>query len=299
MALLRLASGPAGARSQVVIDPQAGAAIVAYRSDYRGGLMQWLQPADKVHPACFAMVPFCSRIANGRFSFAGKEITLAASLPGEEVPIHGHGLHQNWQVEALTGDAAVLSYDHEPGDWPWAYRCEQAVSLHTDQLRISLTLFNLSASPMPYGMGLHPYFPKHQGIHVTADVVSHLRLDKAGLPVGLEPVPPALQLQDGLHLTNQVLDNVFYRWRHVTRIQWPGLPHSLRLEASANCHHLVIWAPPGESFCCVEPVSNLPDGFNQAKTLPDAFATLLPDEHCTMTFTFTPDPHQRLRLKRA
>ena len=72
------------------------------------------------------------------------------------------------------------------------------------------------------------------------------------------------------------------------QLDWPGLQRRLLLEASEGCDNLVIWAPQGESFCCIEPVSNLPDGFNQAVDFPDAFSVLPAGEGCTMRFSFTP-----------
>jgi aldose 1-epimerase len=286
--LLRLSSAHAKGTSQVTIDPRAGAAILEYSSVDNGATINWFQPADTINQACFVMVPFCSRIANGTFSFAGQAITLPANLPGESNAIHGHGFQRIWRVDKTAEHSTRLSYTHEAGDWPWTYRCEQTLRLDGEQLSIALELSNLSDSPMPYGMGLHPYFPKNEGLVVTANVASHLRLNDQLLPAELDSLPSALNLQDGLRLNKQALDNVFCGWQHTLELHWPGLQRRLLLEASDQCNHLVIWSPLGESFCCVEPVSNLPDGFNQRSVLPDAFSTLLPGQHCRMTFRFTP-----------
>ncbi|MEE4280313.1 MAG: aldose 1-epimerase [Pseudomonadales bacterium] len=286
--LLQLSSAHDKGTSLVTIDPCGGAAILEYSSVGNGATINWFQPAATASQSCFVMVPFCSRIASGTFSFAGRAITLPANLPGEKSAIHGHGFQREWTVDKVTSNTADLSFTHEADDWPWTYRCEQHLCLEAEKLSITLDLYNLSDTPMPYGMGLHPYFPKRQGIVLTAEVTSHLRLDDRLLPIELESLPQDLPLQDGLDLREQYLDNVFCGWQHTAQLDWPGLQQRLLLEASEGCDNLVIWVPQGESFCCIEPVSNLPDGFNNAVDFPDAFSVLHAGEGCTMSFSFTP-----------
>ena len=277
-----------GRTTQVVLEPDAGASILEYSSTGVAGKIDWLQPADASNKACFVMVPFCSRIANGAFSFAGQKITLPPNLPGEDHTIHGHGFQRAWVVDDVTASTADLSFTHVAGDWPWSYRCEQRLRLDAEKLSITLELTNLSEVSMPYGMGLHPYFPKKQGIVVTAEVASHLRLDDRLLPAELEPIPQELRLHDGLDLNKQIMDHVFCGWQHAARLEWPDIQSHLLLETSDGCNNLVIWAPQSESFCCVEPVSNLPDGFNQAIDFPDAFSVIQAGECRRVTFSFTP-----------
>ena len=286
--LLQLSSAHDKGTSLVTIDPCGGAAILEYSSVGNGATINWFQPADTARQSCFVMVPFCSRIASGTFSFAGQAITLPANLPGEKSAIHGHGFQREWTVDKVTSNTADLSFTHEAGHWPWTYRCEQHLRLDAEKLSITLKLVNLSETAMPYGMGLHPYFPKSKATVVTAEVASHLRLDDRLLPAELEPLPQNLDLHDGLNLNEQNLDNVFCGWQRAVRVAWPGLQRHLLLESSEGCNNLVIWAPQGESFCCIEPASNLPDGFNLSTDFPDAFAVLPAGAHSIMSFSFTP-----------
>jgi len=286
--LLRLASAHESGTSQVLINPRAGASIVEYSSAAGGDRIDWLQPADASDGGAFALVPFCSRIADGKFSFAGQAVTLPQNLPGEPHAIHGHGFQQEWRVDSAASNSADLSFTHKAGAWPWSYRCDQRLHLEAEKLSITLQLHNLSDTPMPYGLGLHPYFPKQQGMVLTAKVASHLRLDDQLLPAEEETLPLNLRLTEGLDLKEQSLDNVFCRWQHTVQISWPDLGRRLLLEASADCNHLVVWSPPDRDFCCIEPVSNLPDGFNLSADFPDAFAVLPAGAHISMTFSFTP-----------
>ena len=288
-ALLRLASVHENGASQVVINPRAGASIVEYSSVTSGSRIDWLQPADANNGGTFAMVPFCSRIAHGSFNFAGQTVTLPMNLAGEQHAIHGHGFQQEWAVHRCALNSADLSFTHAAGAWPWSYRCDQHLYLEGEKLSITLRLSNLSDTPMPYGMGLHPYFPKRQGVVLTAQVASHLRLNEQLLPAEVESLPRNLRLPDGLDLNEQSLDNVFCGWQQAAHISWTGLQRGLLLQASAGCNHLVVWSPQGRDFCCIEPVSNLPNGFNLAADFPDAFAILPAGATITMTFSFTPE----------
>jgi aldose 1-epimerase len=286
--LLRLASVHESGTSQVLINPRAGASIVEYSSAAGRDRIDWFQPADHNNGGAFAMVPFCSRVADGKFSFAGQAVKLPPNLPGEPHAIHGHGFQQEWRVDNAGSNSADLSFTHNAGAWPWSYRCNQRLHLEAEKLSITLQLHNLSDTPMPYGLGLHPYFPKHHGMVLTAQVASHLRLDDQLLPAEEEALPLNLRLPEGLDLKEQSLDNVFCRWQHTVKISWPDLGQRLLLEASAGCNHLVVWSPRGSNFCCIEPVSNLPDGFNLSADFPDAFAALPAGAHISMTFSFTP-----------
>lgn len=286
--LLTLTSEHARGMSQVLVNPAAGASISAYRSCVGGQEVCWFQSGHASNVACFAMVPFCSRISAGQFSYAQQAISLTPNLPPEPHAIHGHGFQQAWQVDAQTADAATLSYVYNAASWPWSYRCEQRLRLQADVLSIELYLINQSDSPMPYGMGLHPYFPKHEGLLLTAEVDTHLQLNDELLPTGLLDVPEHLSLHKGLLLEDQLLDDVFCGWRHEAHLNWVGLERSLQMKASVDCDKLVVWAPAGEKFCCIEPISNLPDGFNQAGRLPNPFATLAAGASHAMAFSFHP-----------
>lgn len=288
--LITLTSEHARGSSQVIVDPLAGAAICAYRSLVDEQEICWFQSGYGPNFACFAMVPFCSRISDGQFSFAQQDISLPANLPPELHAIHGHGFQQPWEVDALTQDTVRLSYAHSADSWPWSYHCEQRISLHAEALSIELVLTNKGNSMMPYGMGLHPCFPKHDGLVLTANVATHLQLNDNLLPVVLQAVPEPLLMHNGLRLDEQVLDDVFCGWQHEAQLNWVGQHRSLLMKASVDCDKLVVWAPSGQRFCCIEPISNLPDGFNQGERLPNAFSILEAGASHSMACSF--HPHQ-------
>ena len=44
---------------------------------------------DPLRLACFPMIPYCNRIAGGRFRWRGRDVALARNMEGEPNSIHG------------------------------------------------------------------------------------------------------------------------------------------------------------------------------------------------------------------
>src|SRR5437764_10401829 len=117
-------------------------------------------PLEKVlDAACFPLVPYVNRIRGGRFAFRGREVRIAPNMAGDPSPLHGQGWLNPWAVDEQDPNRASLSFRHEAGEWPWAYSARQEFVLDEWGLSVTLSCTNASLSPMPCGLGLHPYFP--------------------------------------------------------------------------------------------------------------------------------------------
>ena len=279
-------------QTQVLIDPAHGAVILGYASHLDGQTWHWLAPSgsgdsaqDRV--ASFVMVPFCSRICDGRFSYAGFEVVLPANNLPERHPIHGHGFRRAWQVLEQSSHALTLGYTHAGDAWPWSYAVSLNLELEGASLLISAALHNTSAASMPAGLGFHPFFPRKAQTRIFASVTQWLPLDAQLMPLTPQELPKDLTLHDGYVLGEAALDHVFVGWTGSARIQWPAWNAELTLTSSPQPSHLVLWAPKGEDYFCLEPVSNLPDGFNHPE-LPDSFVDIPPDGIHNMHWRLTP-----------
>jgi len=273
----------------VVVDPDHGAALRAFYDESVGGRRDWLAPSNAEHVACFFMVPFCSRVRHGRFSFAGVDVRLPANNPPDVHAIHGHGFQNPWQVLGRTGSSVALEYMHFEDQWPWRYRARVLLALHATGLRIELSVRNEADRVMPSGLGIHPYFSKASGTRVRASVGTWLELDDRLLPLGIRPVPEHLDPGRGLELGDRVFDHVFCDWSGEAHIAWPdgdGL-RLLRLGAGVP-NHLVLWAPRASDFFCLEPVSNLPDGFNLDAGIRGRFVEVAPGENYRESWLLAP-----------
>lgn len=257
--------------TRVELRPDLGASIGVYRSTSTSGVFDWFAAADAQRPACFALLPFCSRIRGGRFNFRGRTVSLPANNLPEPHAIHGHGFQTRWQVQQRSPQHAVLGYVHEAGAWPWRYAARQTIQLVGRELGIELEVINQSSESMPVGLGLHPYFTKTARTRVTANVGNMWALDDALMAVSTVPIPAGMELRAGLKLGTATMDHVFADWQGSARIEWPDLGAaqscpSLVLSAESGAaqtqHNLVVYTPADVEFICVEPIGNPPDGFN-------------------------------------
>ena len=129
---------------------------------------------------------------------------------------------------------------------------------------MELTTTNLSNAPMPYGFGLHPYFPKTPACTLTAGVKGFWEIDREVMPTRLIAVPGHADPTRGMTISTVDLDNCYTGFGGHAVVTWPELRASVSMTASASLSFLVVYAPPTESYFCVEPVSNSTDAFNLA-----------------------------------
>lgn len=250
------------------VAPAMGGSLL--RFDYRIGKNRTplMRPApdpvlSPLDSACFPLIPFSNRIADGQFVFAGQPVSLPANIAGIPHPLHGHGWLRAWTVLEQGPDRVVLTYRHDPDAWPWPYRALLTYTLKPDSLTGRLELHNTGTAPFPAGIGFHPYFPKSGDATLKAGISSVWHNDAAMLPRRLEPVPPEWDFRESRSLALVTLDNGFPGWDGHAELRWPQAGLCLRLQASASLRHLVIYAPTDQDFVCIEPVSHMTDAVNR------------------------------------
>lgn len=289
--LLSISDGIATAE----IAPAAGGAVASYRWRQDGSVVDLLRPADQAAisrrdagaMACFPLVPYSNRIRGGRFAFAGRSIELPTS-PDDPHHEHGHGWRRPWTVGRHEPSAVVLRYRHAADSWPWGYEAEQVISLADGRLGITISLRNLSDTPMPAGFGLHPYFPSTPWTHVKAPVSGMWETDADILPTRHVLPPAGANPTTGFDVSETDFDTVFTGWTRRARISWPEHGRQLDIEAEAPLDFLVLYTPPGEPFFCAEPVSNITDAFNRDAGIDTGRIILAPGRMRSASVRFTP-----------
>jgi len=266
MDLITLRAGGAG----LVLAPEAGGAVARYWIE-RGEtvwdvLRPWRAPrADDVfESAGFALVPYSNRIREGRFAFQGREIVLPLNRPPERHSIHGLGWQTAWRPRDVGDREAALEFEHAAGAWPWAFRAAQRFTLSPERVSVVLTLRNESDTPMPAGLGWHPYFPRTPRTTIIADVQAMWLTDREVMPTSLARPRPEADLSRGVAADSIALDNAFVGWDRRAVLEWPEPGMRLVLTAEAPLDVLVVYTPSGRPFFCAEPVSHVTDAFNLA-----------------------------------
>ncbi len=240
-------------QTHVELFPDQGGSLAAFYSLTSRGRRDWLHPRGPRYPAAFVVVPWCSRIKNGRFAYRGRTVQLATDV--EPHPIHGHGWRGAWHVQQANARQAVLHFEHSADTWPWSYRVEQHYILRATQLSLGIEVVNLSATPMPVAAGLHPFFTRTPKARLRAEVTSMWVMEE-GFPT--VPLTSDGGLAQGIEVDKVELDHVFSDLSGPVEIQWPEWQAALTMESSKNLSALVVWSPSNQPFFCAEPLSGLP-----------------------------------------
>jgi len=240
--------------ARLTMDPRRGGAIREF--DWQGiPIFRPTEPAAGDEPldtACFPMAPFANRIAQGRFQFDGRTVQLSPNWSGDPHPLHGDGWRAPWSVIGGSISSAALRFDGGGGEWPWRYRCEQNVQLLRDGLSIELSIQNLSDTPMPAMLGLHPYFCDAATARLQAALPRVWLTNEASLPVEEVSTPSAWSFDRGRMVNTIPLDHCFSGWDGIGTLRWPDRCVTVRATA---CNALQIFAPAGKDFFCLEPQS--------------------------------------------
>lgn len=284
----------------VTLAPEVGGSIISFTKEKDGEKINMMHPArdgavahrDATSTACYPLVPYSNRIRGGTFSFQGKEWTVPRNHPHLADPLHGEGWQRRWQVEEQSETELLLTFSHDSqnGAFPFSYRAKQQIVLTAEKLSVTMSLTNLSNETFPFGLGLHPFFDKTPDATLT--MPNPLTWAHEGQPIPSEPytTPPEWDFTAPKSLIGLDLDTCFSTPDASARLSWPERKIALNIDSGGACKHMVVYAPPGESFFCVEPVTNANDAFNMAKKRADTgIRRILPEETVGITITFTPE----------
>ncbi|XLZ72337.1 aldose 1-epimerase [Massilia sp. SR12] len=261
--------------------PCIGGSIARFYSELGDGRRwHWLRPAtegalrerDARAMASFPLLPFSNRLRDGRATFGERSIALRPHHSTAPHALHGLGWQLPWQSKRIGPAHArmTLSYAGPGPDgadgWPWPFQATQEIRLDDQGLLLDLSIRNLGTSPMPVGLGHHPYLPRRRGTRLAADLAGMWATDAECLPTQLQRPPLLNQLAQGRTVQGLRLDNNFCGWQGVARVDWPASgfyrPAALTLRAQAPLTLLALYMPPQSPWFCVEPVSNCTDWLN-------------------------------------
>jgi aldose 1-epimerase len=249
---------------EVRLRPEVGGSLAGLT--YQGRDILRTMPDSSASPldaACFPLAPYCNRIRDGRFRFGGVEVALPPNFPPERHSIHGLSWQHPWRIESEAANKCVMVDEYNGAHpWPWRYRVEQRVRLGEKGCAITLVLTNRGETPMPAGIGLHPYFRRGASARVrfTADHV--LLSDPQHLPTGVTaPADHFADFGHGAAPPAETVDHCFAGWSGEATIEDEF--GTITVTAS-GAPHLHLYTPAGGSFLCCEPVSHTPDAPNRA-----------------------------------
>jgi aldose 1-epimerase len=227
------------------------------------------------------LAPWPNRLADGRYSFDGREAQAALDEPSRRNAIHGLVRWLPWEIVSRGDDSVELGCVlHPRPGYPWRLALRIGYEVVADGLRVTLAVENRSDWPAPFGTGFHPYVTLGGPIDdatLTIPAGRRLLTDDRGLPTADEPVSgTTFDFAAGRRIGTTQLDTAFLDLAR----GGDGLARAM-LEDAETGRHVAVWVGPGFDYLMVytgdtlEPASRRRRGvaIEPMSCPPNAFAT--------------------------
>jgi aldose 1-epimerase len=225
------------------------------------------------------LFPFPNRIRDGRFTWDGRAYHLPTGDSSGKNAIHGFAVHRPWRVVDHGADilgawvSAEFQASRDAADvahlWPGDYRLRITYRLSSASLRVEATVDNPGTTPLPFGLGYHPYFraAPFGGEEVTIDIEAGKQWKLVDcLPTGETTVVSWIRHEQ--RLANVQLDHLFTEVplsrpdaRQCGALQ-SDQGKRLVVQASRDFRELVVFTPPHRQAICLEPYTCITDAIN-------------------------------------
>ena len=250
-----------------VIGPSLGGSVLRLDAHAEGGcpiLRPWRETAAPTDRALFVMLPWCNRISGGGFVHDGRFHALTPNLADQAMPIHGSGFSASWTIAARSKDSVSLALTDRSTP-PFAYTARLDYRLDGSGFTAALAIRHEGDAPLPYGIGLHPWFVWSRGDRLSFRAKAHAREDERHLPVAVVPLADAPDA--GYDVPRALPDGPVNQ----TWLDWDGTAEirradfsSVHLSATGAARHLHLFSRGDDSgFVCLEPVSETTDAVNR------------------------------------
>jgi aldose 1-epimerase len=254
--LLTIAAGPI----RVELLPEVGARLHRLQVFGNDLLRTPDDPAEHARDpfrwGAYVMAPWCNRIAADATEVEGRLVTVPSNFP-DGTAIHGQVYAARWGVES-DGSLAITG----GGDgWPWHYRCALRVRLSGASLTIDQSLTNLADTPMPAGLGLHPWFRRPLDLRIDAEVVLPSNIDP---DASVEPVAGSWDLR----MIGPVPADLDATWLApgdpAVDLHWPeiGVWAAMRVRSDAGVC-VCVASPSSLDAVAIEPQTHAPQGLRR------------------------------------
>ncbi|MGY4535104.1 aldose 1-epimerase [Pseudomonas sp. TE3786] len=243
------------ALTRLTVAPAIGGSLVAWTRQSDG--LDLLRPsaADAEGPrqlACYPLVPWSNRIANGGFDCPEGWLALSPNASNDPLPIHGSAWQQAWAVVEHNASSLVLQLESQV---PFAYRAQQHIRLDNGRLSIELKVTHLAEQPCWHGLGLHPYLPRTAATRLQVHADQVWLCDEGRLPTELAALPPEWNFREAAALPSELVDNGFTGWDGQALITQADAGYQLQVQATGS-EFFLLFCPLDKPFFCLEPVSH-------------------------------------------
>jgi aldose 1-epimerase len=253
----------------LTVAPHFGGRMVSFR--YAGRDVLRPTPDDVLAKpvvygfAGFPLMPYSGPLFGPGFTFAGASHALARNVREEPSATHGDSWIAPFRIIDQGRNALMLEMEHVPwpGTFPFRYRGHVRYALSDEGLSILLRVTSRDHRPMPAGLGIHPYFPKHPGTRLRFASIGVWPPDgPEAVTLGCMAMSESLDFSEGPDVSTMVIDRLFEGWDGRAEIIAADGFRTV-VEADGVLDKLQIYSAWDYPYVCVEPVSNTNDGFNR------------------------------------
>jgi aldose 1-epimerase len=288
---------------QIGILSQTGGSIAYARLKHQGHWADFMRPTSESSygsaPDCasFILIPWASRIAGSEFTFRGIPYKLRSNSK-EGWAIHGIGRDYPWHVQAADREHTALRFnsaDYTDANFPFRFSARLEYALQDNCFIITTSLKNEDTRAMPGGFGHHPYFQRSltdQPDDVQLEIPCTQFMDlSTGVPIKApELLPQRLDFTQLRALGTANIDDCLTGRidSRPIRIVYPQAGREIVFHADDLFKIIVFYAPPGEEYFAVEPLTLATDAFNlYEKNIPGSGVFVLePGEEKSGTMYF-------------
>ncbi|MCX6180842.1 MAG: aldose 1-epimerase [Bacteroidetes bacterium] len=240
------------------------------------------------------LFPFPNRINKGEYLFEGKSYQLNVNFPNEGNAIHGLVCESAFEILSESNNnkeaSVTLQYISNGKDkgYPFKYKLTVVYVLNDKGFSCKTIAENIDAVAIPIGDGWHPYFKlggKVDELSVQIPSAQIVLVNDKMIPNGL--TSESDQFTKSTKIANHQFDTCYKleEKEGIQKVELINESEKIKLqvwqESGKNKYNFVqIYTPPSRDSIAVEPMTCMPDAFNNKHGL----ITLQPSEIVNFSF---------------
>ncbi len=215
---------------------------------------RFADPSKSVRGGIPILFPICGDLPDNTYTLDGQSYPL---------PRHGFARDLPWEVTQQDKDNGSLtlvlnSSDRTRQAYPFDFQLQFTYQLRQNSLEIRQAVTNQSQKPMPFSLGLHPYFPVADKSKLQIDIPGNEYLDQTNGT--MHP------FAGDFDFNRDEIDVAFANIDRNSASATDG-ETQLLLEYDNPYSVLVFWTVKGQDYYCLEPWSALRNALNTGDRL--------------------------------
>ena len=265
--------------SQIEVVPERGGIVTSWKIN--GQEVFYLDTERFTHPDLSVrggnpiVFPLCGNLPDNTYNVDGKDY---------QIKQHGFARELPWTATAQNNDGAasvtveLASNEETKAVYPFDFHLAFTYSLQGNTLEIRQEYKNLSATPMPFSSGFHPYFLCGDKNQIEANIPSVSYQDNR--------TKENFAFDGKFDFDQDEIDAVFGKLNsRSTSIIDNSRNLKIAIDYDDFYTYLVFWTVKGKDFYCLEPWSATRNSLNTKEYL----TVLAPNASCTAVVKITAD----------